>query len=66
LNKYLKLGKYPFGMGEVCPCQTQRGSAAPKQGERYSNALKKHEAVTAKNATTNLFERHLKPLLLGA
>ena len=25
-----------------------------------------HEAVIAKNVTTNLFERHLKPLLLGS
>ena len=39
---------------------------AAKKGERYLNALKKHEAVIAKNVTTNLFERHLKPLLLGA
>jgi len=38
---------------------------AAKKGERYLNALKKHEAVIAKNVTTNLFERHLKPLLLG-
>lgn len=37
---------------------------AAKKGERYLNALKKHEAVIAKNVTTNLFERHLKPLLL--
>jgi hypothetical protein len=26
---------------------------------------KKHEAIVAKNVTENLFERHLKPLLLG-
>ena len=39
---------------------------AAKKGERYLNALKKHEAVIAKNVTTNLFERHLKPLLLGS
>jgi hypothetical protein len=39
---------------------------AAKKGDRYLNALKKHEAVIAKNVTTNLFERHLKPLLLGA
>jgi hypothetical protein len=38
---------------------------AAKKGERYLNALKKHEAVIAKNVTTNLFDRHLKPLLLG-
>ena len=38
---------------------------AAKQGDRYLNALKQHEAIIAKNVTENLFERHLKPLLLG-
>jgi hypothetical protein len=38
---------------------------AAKKGERYLNALKKHEAVIAKNVTENLFERHIKPLFLG-
>jgi tagaturonate epimerase len=38
---------------------------AAKMGNRYLNALKKHEAVIAKNVTENLFERHMKPLLLG-
>ena len=38
---------------------------AAKQGERYLNALKKHEAVVARNVTENLFARHMKPLLLG-
>jgi tagaturonate epimerase len=38
---------------------------AAKKGGRYLNALKKHEAIIAKNVTENLFERHLKPLLLG-
>ena len=38
--------------------------AAPK-GDRYLNALKKHEAMIAKNVTENLFERHIKALLLG-
>ena len=37
---------------------------AAKKGDRYLNALKKHEAIIAKNVTENLFERHLKPLLL--
>jgi hypothetical protein len=37
---------------------------AAKKGDRYLNALKKHEAVIAKNVTENLFERHMKPLLL--
>ncbi|MBM3831874.1 MAG: hypothetical protein FJ403_01090 [Verrucomicrobia bacterium] len=35
---------------------------AAKKGERYLEALKKHEAVIAKNVTENLYERHLKPL----
>jgi tagaturonate epimerase len=38
---------------------------AAKMGNRYLNALKNHEAVVAKNVTENLFERHMKPLLLG-
>ncbi len=38
---------------------------AAKMGARYLDALKKHEAVIAKNVTENLFERHMKPLLLG-
>jgi tagaturonate epimerase len=39
---------------------------AAKMGDRYYNALKKHEAVVAKNVTENLFDRHLKPLVLGS
>jgi hypothetical protein len=38
---------------------------AAKMGDRYYAALKKHETVVAKNVTENLFERHMKPLLLG-
>jgi tagaturonate epimerase len=38
---------------------------AAKKGERYYAALKKHEAIIAKNVTENLFERHMKPLLVG-
>ena len=38
---------------------------AAKKGDRYLNALKKHEAIVAKNVTENLFVRHMKPLLLG-
>jgi hypothetical protein len=38
---------------------------AAKMGSRYLDALTKHEAVVAKNVTENLFERHMKPLLLG-
>jgi hypothetical protein len=39
---------------------------AAKKGDLYLNALKKHEAVIAKNVMENLFERHMKPLLLGS
>jgi hypothetical protein len=38
---------------------------AVEKGDRYLNALKRHEAVIAKNVMENLFERHMKPLLLG-
>jgi len=38
---------------------------AAKKGDRYLGALKQHEAVIAWNVTENLFERHMKPLLLG-
>ncbi len=38
---------------------------AAKKGDRYLNALKKHETVVAKNVTENLYERHLKPLFVG-
>jgi hypothetical protein len=38
---------------------------AAKKGERYYAALKKHEAIVARNVTENLFERHMKPLLIG-
>ena len=37
---------------------------AAKMGDRYYAALKKHEAVVAKNVIENLFDRHIKPLLL--
>ncbi|MGO8835798.1 MAG: tagaturonate epimerase family protein [Limisphaerales bacterium] len=38
---------------------------AAQMGDRYLSALKKHEVVIARNVTENLFERHLKPLLIG-
>jgi hypothetical protein len=38
---------------------------AAKMGDRYLDALKKHETVIARNVTENLFERHMKPLLVG-
>ncbi|HWY30940.1 MAG TPA: hypothetical protein VNX46_09310, partial [Candidatus Acidoferrum sp.] len=39
---------------------------AAKFGDRYLKALKKHEEFVARNVTENLFERHMKPLLLGS
>lgn len=38
---------------------------AAQMGDRYLAALRRHEAVIAKNVTANLFERHIKPLFLG-
>jgi hypothetical protein len=38
---------------------------AAKMGPRYLEALEANEAVVAKNVTTNLFERHIKPVFLG-
>jgi hypothetical protein len=38
---------------------------AAKMGDRYLKALEANEAVVARNVTTNLFERHIKPVFLG-
>jgi tagaturonate epimerase len=38
---------------------------AAKMGDRYLNALEANEAVVARNVTTNLFDRHIKPVFLG-
>jgi hypothetical protein len=38
---------------------------AAKMGDRYLKALEANEEVVALNVTTNLFERHIKPLFLG-
>ena len=38
---------------------------AAKMGPRYLKALEANEDVIAKNVTTNLFERHIKPVFLG-
>jgi hypothetical protein len=38
---------------------------AAKMGPKYLEALQRHEAVISRNVTGNLFERHLKPLLLS-
>jgi len=39
---------------------------AAKMGERYTRMLDACEASIARNVTTNLFERHIRPLFLGA
>lgn len=38
---------------------------AAKMGDRYLQALEANEEVVARNVTTNLFERHIRPLFLG-
>ena len=38
---------------------------AAKMGDRYLSALEANEEVVARNVTTNLFERHIKPVFLG-
>jgi hypothetical protein len=39
---------------------------AAKMGNRYLTALETNEEVVARNVTVNLFERHIKPVFLGA
>lgn len=39
---------------------------AAKMGDRYLKLLEQMEDTVAKNVTTNLFDRHIKPLFLGA
>jgi hypothetical protein len=34
-------------------------------GPRYLTALEANEDVIAKNVTTNLYERHIKPVFIG-
>jgi len=38
---------------------------AAKMGDRYLKALEANEAVVGRNVTTNLFERHIRPVFLG-
>ncbi len=38
---------------------------AAKMGDQYLKALEANEEVVARNVTTNLFERHIKPVFLG-
>jgi hypothetical protein len=37
---------------------------AAHMGDRYLNMLQQCEATIARNVTTNLFDRHIKPLFL--
>ncbi|HEV2862217.1 MAG TPA: hypothetical protein VGX48_14495, partial [Pyrinomonadaceae bacterium] len=39
---------------------------AAKMGERYLSMLRECEATVAKNVTENLYDRHLRPLFVGA
>lgn len=39
---------------------------AAKMGPRYLEALEANEAVVARNVTTNLFDRHIRPVFLGS
>ena len=39
---------------------------AAKMGSRYTEALVANEAVIARNVTGNLFDRHIRPIFLGA
>jgi hypothetical protein len=39
---------------------------AAKLGDRYLKALEKNEEIVARNVTTNLFERHIKPVFIGS
>jgi hypothetical protein len=39
---------------------------AAEMGPRYTNALEAYEPTIADNVTTNIFNRHLKPIFLGS
>ncbi|MGA8938765.1 MAG: tagaturonate epimerase family protein [Acidobacteriaceae bacterium] len=38
---------------------------AAKMGDRYLKALEENEEIVARNVTTNLYERHIRPIFLG-
>lgn len=38
---------------------------AAKMGDRYLKALDENEETVARNVTTNLYERHIRPIFLG-
>ncbi len=39
---------------------------AARMGDRYRKALEANEETVARNVTTNLFERHIRPVFLGS
>jgi hypothetical protein len=39
---------------------------AAKMGDRYLDLLKENEEVVGRNVTENLYDRHIKPLFIGA
>ncbi len=39
---------------------------AAKMGDKYIKALEANEDVVAKNVTTNLYERHIRPVFVGS
>ncbi len=38
---------------------------AAKMGDRYISALNANEEIVARNVTTNLYERHIRPIFIG-
>jgi hypothetical protein len=38
---------------------------ASKMGDRYLSALEANEEIVARNVTTNLYERHIRPIFIG-
>ena len=38
---------------------------AAEMGPRFTEALEKHEAIIAENVTANIYDRHIRPLLLA-
>jgi len=37
---------------------------AAKMGDRYLNEINENESFISKNVTSNLFDKHVKPLIL--
>jgi hypothetical protein len=34
-------------------------------GDRYLSALEENEEIVARNVTTNLYDRHIRPIFIG-